>query len=90
MSHGRPEKDKRTVGLRCKAQGYLAAACENVSHAAGAKDIWLWRADAGHHRNLLTSRVRAAGIGQAGKIVTYDGGWLIENQPLARLLNARR
>jgi len=90
MSHSRPEKDKRTVYLRCRAQGYRAGACENVSHAAGAIDIWLWRTDAGHHRILLLPRIRAAGIGQAGTIVTYDGGWLIENEPLARLLNARR
>lgn len=86
MSHTRPEKDKSSFGLRLQAQGYRWGSSENIAGGNSMGAIWSWRADAGHHRNLISPRHRACAIAQVGRFVTYNSGTKIEIEGLGDLI----
>ncbi len=86
MTHTRPEKDKSSFSIRLREQGYLWGSSENIAGGSGKEAIWSWRADAGHHRNLISARHRACAIAQAGRFVTYNSGTKIEVEGLGDLV----
>ena len=86
MTHVRPEGKFRTHGERCKRQGYNAPGAENIASGKGEQPIWLWRADAGHHRNLINPKWRAVGFGSAGKYTTFVTGRTLENKALRHVV----
>ncbi len=86
MSHTRPEAEFKTFAKRCKRQGYAAPGGENISMSKGAAAVWHWRADAGHHRNLINRSWRAMGLGAAGRYTTYNAGRVIEEEGLMALV----
>jgi len=85
MSHIRPEADKRSPSDRCKLAGYDGSLGENIAGGSVDGAIWTWRADAGHHRNLLNRSGRAFAIAGYGRYVTYDPGRTLEVEGLAEL-----
>ncbi len=64
FSHYHPrDPSRRTLGHRVRRVRYRGRCGENASSMAhGARAVWRWRADAGHHR-LLLMNFRAAGMG---------------------------
>jgi len=86
MSHARPEKDKSSFSLRLRVQGYRWGSSENIAGGTPKGAIWSWRADAGHHRNLISKRHRACAIAQVGRFVTYNTGTKIEIEGLGELI----
>lgn len=86
MSHTRPAAEFKTFANRCKRQGYPAPGGENISMSTGAAAVWHWRADAGHHRNLINRSWRAMGLGAAGRYTTYNAGRVIEDEGLMALV----
>ena len=82
MTHYRPEKAMATFANRMSAAQYAGPGCtENISGYSGAAAFWTWRSDAGHHRNLIRTQSRAAGIAGRG-MLTYDTGGSTENEGL--------
>ena len=88
VGHNRPQADMATVFHRCAAAGYKAASCENVAGTHRATPLWAWRADSAHHRNLLLPDIHAAGLARSGRVITFNAGWLVENEILRALLHA--
>ena len=82
MTHGRPEKGFENHRARCKQQGYNAGGGENIAGGSGEQAVWMWRADAGHHRNLISPKWRAFALGTVGRYTTYNAGSRIEDPGL--------
>jgi len=65
LSHQHPtDPTRRTLRRRANRARYKGKLGENVSSEGdGEKAMWRWRADAGHHRLLVTTLFRAVGMG---------------------------
>jgi len=65
LSHQHPtDPTRRTLGRRAQRVRYKGEVGENVSSERdGAKAVWRWRADAGHHRLMVMQGFRAGGLG---------------------------
>jgi hypothetical protein len=46
----------------------------------------MWRADAGHHRNLINPSWRAVGLGSVGRYTTFVAGKKLEDNGLGSLV----
>ena len=88
VGHGRPEQDKLTVFHRCHAAGYRGPSSENIAGTHRTTALWIWRADASHHRSMILTKIHAGAVARSGRIVTYNAGWLVEDPALRELLGA--
>ena len=68
FSHTSPKEAHKTFVLRAKLKGYSSPICENIAVAKGPEGAFIgWFNSAGHHRNMLSSRATAMGVGRSRK-----------------------
>jgi uncharacterized protein YkwD len=88
FGHEHPtDATRKTFMDRAKRVGYAGAAGENIAGTENVSAAWMWRADAGHHRNLL-QRALEAGLGTV-KSSVFNIGMATDN-PITLLFAEER
>lgn len=64
---------RKTMGDRAKRVDYNAIGGENIAPCEAESAVWMWRADAGHHRNLVTPSFTELAIGTVKASVLNAG-----------------
>lgn len=68
------DPSRKTFGDRAKRVGYQGVDGENVAGGkGGAHAVWMWRADAGHHRGMINPGSNEIGIGSTSNTVLNTG-----------------
>ena len=68
------DASRKTMSDRAKRVNYAEIAGENITGIEPVGSIWMWRNDAGHHRNLLGAKATEIGLGNVKASVLNVGG----------------